>query len=69
MNNTFVSVTDLQENSSYGEQKAMKEELFSMQQAIKQHMDTGLSAEDMHVAKAARNAVLAADDIFDKLFN
>lgn len=68
MNDPFVSVAELTENPPYGARKSIKEELFTMQQAIKQHMDTGLSADDMRVAQSVRAAVHAADDILDKLF-
>lgn len=69
MNNEFVSVAELMENPPYGAQKAVREELFTMQQQIKAHMDTGLSQDEMTVAQSVRDAVNAADDILDKLFN
>lgn len=69
MNNTFVSVAELTENPPYGAQKAVREEIFTMQQAIRSHMDAGLSQDDMRVAQSVRDAVHAADNILDKIFN
>lgn len=69
MTNEFVSVAELMENPPYGAQKAVREELFTMQQTIRQHMDTGLSPDEMRVAQSARDAVQAADSILSKLFN
>lgn len=68
MDNDFVSVAELMENPPYGAQQAVREELFVMQQTIRQHMDAGLSPDEMRVAQSVRDAVYAADDILNKLF-
>ena len=68
MSSEFVSVIDLTENPPYGAQQAVREELFSLEQRIKAHMDTGLTQDEMTVARALRDAVYAATAILDNLF-
>lgn len=66
----FVSAFDLLGNdpSGYGH-KQLKEEVFQMQYTVKRAMDSGLSSEDMEVAKAALIAVNAADDAVTKFYD
>ena len=68
MTSDFVSVGELTENPPYGAQKAVREELFAMQQRVRAHMDAGLSQDEMAVARSVREAVDAANTILDNLF-
>ena len=64
----FVSVPDIMENTPYGAQTAVRDEVAAMDADLRRAMDKGLTPEDMKTAQAARSAVHAAADILDKLF-
>ena len=64
----FVSVLDIMENTPYGAQTAVRDEVAAMDADLRRAMDKGLTPEDMKTAQAARSAVHAAADILDKIF-
>ena len=64
----FTSVLDLLEDTPYGAQKAVKDELADREFGIRRVMDRGLTPDEMQKAHAAREAAQAAAVILDKLF-
>lgn len=68
MSDTPVSVMDmLTAQKDPATCKGIREELFSMKQAVKNHMDTGLSADDMATARMVQEAVQAAENVVERL--
>ncbi len=64
--NDFISVLDMLETGS-GD-RAVRDEIFEMDIAVKRYMDTGLTPDEMAVAQRAREAVQAAGHAVEKLF-
>lgn len=68
MSNTSVSVMDMcNAQNDPAALRGIREELFSMKQAVKNHMDTGLSTEEMATARMVQSAVQAAENVVEKL--
>lgn len=65
----FVSVLDLAGGTDYAAQRAVKDEIATMDLSLRRTMDTGLPPEEMKQALAAREAVHAASAILDKIFS
>lgn len=62
------SVFDLMENKDIVGQRALKDKLAAMDLEFRKKMDAGLAPEEMTAVKAARDAVLAASAILNKIF-
>lgn len=68
MNETPVSVMDmLTTQKDPVVFRGVREELFNMNHIVKNHMDTGLSADEMATARMVQEAVQAAENIVEKL--
>ena len=65
----FVSVLDIMESGDVSQQRALKDELAALDLSLRRHMDVGLVPEEMKLVTAEREAVLAASEILNKLFN
>ena len=65
----FVSVLDIMESGDVSQQRALKDELSALDLSLRRHMDAGLVPEEMKLVTAEREAVLAASEILNKLFN
>ena len=65
----FVSVLDIMESGDVSQQRALKDELAALDLSLRRHMDAGLVPEEMKLVTAEREAVLAASEILNKLFN
>lgn len=63
--NTFTSVFDLLENNA--SLASVKDEILNMKIALKKHMDTGLTPDEMEKAQIKNQALLAAEEILEKL--
>ena len=64
----FVSVFDIMESGDANQQRAIKDEMAALDLALRRKMDAGLVPEEMELARAEREAVLAASSILNKIF-
>lgn len=67
MSDIPVSVMDMLTQKDPEVFKGIREELFNMKQAVKSHMDKGLSVDEMATARMVQEAVQAAENVVDKL--
>ena len=65
----FVSVLDIIESGDVLQQRVLRDELAELDLAIRRRMDAGLVPDEMKLAVAERQAVQAASDILNNLFN
>ena len=65
----FVSLLDIIEKGATSELRAIKDEMAALDLALRRKMDAGLVPEEMKLATAERNAVQAASEILNRLFN
>lgn len=63
----FVSLAEIIENKT--SLTPIKDEIFEMKSNIKKHMDTGLTPDEMKDAKIYQDAVIAAENIMEKVHN
>lgn len=64
----FVSVMDAMNSTSYNDQKLIREEVAEIDFRLRRAMDAGLSVDEMKMARAAKQAVDAANEILEKVF-
>ena len=65
----FVSLLDIIEKGDTAQLRAIKDEMAALDLALRRKMDAGLVPEEMKLATAERNAVQAASEILNRLFN
>lgn len=58
----FISIFDTGV-ANFSAFKGIREEIYDLEYAIKRHMDTGLSPEDMEKARVVQEGAQAADRI------
>ena len=63
----FVSLLDIIEKGDTAQLRAIKDEMAALDLALRRKMDAGLLPEDMELARAEREAVLAASSILNKI--
>lgn len=63
----FVSILDIIEKGDTFQLRAIKDEMAELDLAIRRKMDAGLTPDEMALAKAEREAVLAAASILNKI--
>ncbi|MBO5658647.1 MAG: hypothetical protein J6S08_04345 [Duodenibacillus sp.] len=64
----FVSAMDAMNSASYNDQKLIREEVAEIDFRLRRAMDAGLSVDEMKMARAAKQAVDAANEILEKVF-
>ena len=64
----FVSLIDIMEKGDTFQLRAIKDEMAALDLALRRKMDAGLVPEEMELARAEREAVLAASSILNKIF-
>ena len=64
----FVSLLDIMEKGDTFQLRAIKDEMAALDLALRRKMDAGLVPEEMELARAEREAVLAASSILNKIF-
>ena len=64
----FVSAMDAMNSASYNDQKLIREEVAEIDFRLRRAMDAGLSGDEMKMARAAKQAVDAANEILEKVF-
>lgn len=63
--NNFTSLFDVLENQ--GSLTPIKDEILTMKLNLKKEMDKGLTSEEMETARKEEKAILAAENILEKL--
>ena len=64
----FVSLLDIMEKGDTFQLRAIKDEMAALDLALRRKMDAGLVPEEMELARAEREAVLAASSRLSKIF-
>ena len=65
----FKSVSDMLEESSYTDQKAVRDEVADMIFRLRRTMDAGLTPDEMKVVAGEKAAAEAADEILAQIFS
>lgn len=64
----FISAADAAANSSYNDQKTIRDEVVDIRVRIQRAMDAGLTPDEMKSAQAEKAAADAAEQILAKIF-